>query len=258
MKNETLEVLRNRSSLRVFDQVPLTTQEEQAIIEGAMLAPTAGNQMLYSMIVIRDQEKKKKLSKLCDYQLFIASAPFVVVFVADHHRWYDYFRMHDVPEFCDKQKIEFRKPSESDLLLAIEDAMVAAQNSVICAQSIGIGSCYIGDILENYECVKELLQLPDETFPIAMLVYGHCKEGHKSVHTERFNSNYIVFEDTYKQLQEDDYNQMFKKRETAFAPQNKYAAQNFAQQFYARKTGANFSKEMERSVNIAIKDWCKK
>lgn len=51
---------------------------------------------------------------------------------------------------------------------------------------------------------------------------------------------------------------MFKKREETFAPQNKYAAKNFAQQFYARKTGATFSFEMERSVKVGLDDWCKK
>lgn len=181
MKNEVIDVLMQRTSLRVYDSSPLTKEEEDTIIESAMRAPTAGNQMLYSMIIIRDQIKKKQLSKLCDYQFFIAEAPFVVVFVADHHRWYDYYRIHQVPEFCEKQGLNFRKVQESDLLLAIEDTMIAAQNSVIAAESMNIGSCYIGDIIENYETVKSLLNLPDETFPVAMVCYGHHKQDHKNV-----------------------------------------------------------------------------
>ncbi len=98
-------------------------------------------------------------------------------------------------------------------MLAVEDAMAAAQNSVIAAVIYGkIGSCYIGDILENYETVKELLQLPDETFPIAMLCYGHYREktrAQKGVVQERFDRRFVVFEDSYRQLQKEEYEQMF-------------------------------------------------
>ncbi len=141
-------------------------------------------------------------------------------------------------------------------MLAVEDAMAAAQNSVIAAESMGIGSCYIGDILENYETVKELLQLPDETFPIAMLCYGRYKSEHKKVFRKRFDRRFVVFEDSYRQLQKEEYEQMFAERaEREFLTQNKYAAKNYAQQFYARKTGASFSKEMTRSVKEALKAW---
>ena len=141
-------------------------------------------------------------------------------------------------------------------MLAVEDAMAAAQNSVIAAESMGIGSCYIGDILENYETIKDLLQLPDETFPIATLCYGHYKQEHKKVFRKRFDRRFVVFEDSYRQLQKEEYEQMFAERaEKEFLTQNKYAAKNYAQQFYARKTGASFSKEMTRSVKEALKAW---
>lgn len=255
MKNETLEVIRNRCSLRIYDPKPLTKEEEDTIIECALSAPTAGNQMLYSMIIIRNPALINTLSKLCDYQMFIQKAPFIIVFIADHHRWFDYYRLNGVEEFADTHNLKWEGVAESDLLLAIEDAMVAAQNAVIGAESIGIGSCYIGDILENYETVKELLHLPDETFPISMLCFGHYKEDHKRVHRKRFDRSHIVFEDTYHQLSQEEYVEMFKEREAEFLPQNKYAAKNFAQQFYARKTGASFSKEMKRSVKEALKEW---
>ncbi len=51
-------------------------------------------------------------------------------------------------------------------MLSIEDTMIAAQNAVLMAESLGIGSCYIGDILENYEFHKELFDLPDYVVPI--------------------------------------------------------------------------------------------
>lgn len=255
MKNETLQVLAKRTSLRVYSDQPISKDEEDAILESAMLAPTAGNQMLYSMIVIRDQKIKEMLAKACDNQPFIAKAPLVIVFVADHHKWFTYFEKNGVKEFTKGREYVFEAPQESDLFLAIEDTMIAAQNSVIAAESLGIGSCYIGDIIENCEQIQAELQLPQYTLPIGMVVYGHYKEGHKKVYRKRFDRKFVVFEDQYQTLSDEDYKEMFKDQETMYNPENKYGAKNYAQQFYARKTGASFCKEMARSVRVWLKQW---
>ena len=57
-------------------------------------------------------------------------------------------------------------------MLACCDALIAAQTTVLAAESLGIGSCYIGDIMENYEIHRDLLQLPKYVFPIALLCLG--------------------------------------------------------------------------------------
>ncbi len=151
MTNETLQLLETRKSLRAYSEQPVTQAETDAIIQGAMRAPTAGNMMLYSIIQVDDQEKKARLAQTCDNQPFIAKAPLVLLFLADMQRWYDYYAVCDVPELCRKHGEPFKKPEESDLLLSCCDALIAAQNAVIAAESLGIGSCYIGDIIENIE-----------------------------------------------------------------------------------------------------------
>lgn len=255
MKNETLEVLQNRTSLRFYGDAPITKEEEDFIIESAMRAPTAGNQMLYSMIIIRDQKRKEFLAESCDHQPFIAKAPLVIVFVADHHRWFEYYEKHGVKQFSKEKGMLFEAPQESDLFLAMEDALCAAQNSVIAAESLGIGSCYIGDIVENAEAIQEFLQLQNYTMPIGMVVYGHYPDNHKKILRNRFDRKYIVFEETYQQLCDEEYEDMFKEHAKSFDPNNKWGAKNFAQAFYARKTGASFCKEMARSVRVWLKQW---
>lgn len=255
MKNETMDVIEKRASLRAFSNDPITKEEEDAIIHAAMRAPSAGNQMMYSMIIIRDQKKKELLAEACDHQPFIAKAPLMIVFVADHQRWFDYFQSRGVKEFCKAKDRLFEAPQESELMLAIEDAMIAAQNSVIAAQSMNIGSCYIGDILENGEYTKELLQLPQYTMPIGMVVYGHYPDGFPHLIRERFDRKFIVFEDVYHSLNETERDEMFHDLEQKFQLDNPYGAENYAQQFYARKTGASFSKEMARSVRFWLKQW---
>lgn len=258
MKNQVLEVIENRVSLRSYDSRPVTEEELDAILEAAMRAPTAGNQMLYSIIVIRDQKTKDLLAKSCDNQPFIASAPVLLLFAADQHKWFEYYKRNGVREFCQANGEKgycFEAPQESDLILACEDTMAAAQNAVIAGESLGIGSCYIGDIVENYEYHQRLLGLPRYVFPLALLCMGHYREGHKRVRRERFDRKFVVFDEKYRELSDEEYRQMFAREETLYRPGNPYGADNYAQMFYARKTGAAFSKEMARSVRVALKDW---
>lgn len=255
MSNSVLDVINNRTSLRVYDNREISQEILDKILHAAMRAPTAGNQMLYSILVVRDEQTRKLLSQSCDHQAFIATAPVILIFLADHQRWFDYYQLNDVAEYCDREGLQFEAPQESDLLLAIEDAMAAAQNAVIAAESLGIGFCYIGDIVENYEFHKELFDLPDWAFPIGMLCLGYYRENHLKKPRERFDKQYIVFEEKYKHLSPEEYQQMFAQREQTFHEDNPYHADNFAQAFYARKTGASFSKEMARSVRVAMKAW---
>ena len=252
------EVIRDRVSLRVYDDRPIPQEELDQILEAALEAPTAGNQTLYSIIVIRDQETKDKLMESCDHQPFIGKAPVLLLFVSDQHKWFSYYKQNGVPEYADREEgLKWEGPNEGDLFLSIEDTMIAAQNAVIMAESLGIGSCYIGDILERYEYHKELFRLPDHVVPIALLCLGYYPEGHKRVHRKRFDKKYVVFEETYRDLDREDLQAMFAERAEGFVKPKTNKAENFAQAFYHRKTGAAFSKEMHRSVAAMLKDYIK-
>lgn len=82
----------------------------------------------------------------------------------------DYYQLNQVKEFCERKRKEFCFPTEVSLFVAIQDAMVAAQNTVIAAESLGIGSCYIGDIMERYEEHNKILNLPDYHFLLGCFV----------------------------------------------------------------------------------------
>lgn len=252
---ETIKILKNRMSLRKYNDQPLTKEHLDIILEGAMRAPTAGNMMLYSIIVVEDEEKKKILSRTCDNQPFIAKAPTVLIFLADMQRWFDYYNYSNVKGYCFENNLEYNAPDEGDLMLAIADATIAAQNAVIAAESLNIGSCYIGDIVENYELHKELLNLPEWVFPAAMLCLGYYPDEQNKIISPRFDKEYIVFKDCYKKLKAEDFKDMFIEREKRLSPENKARASNYGQFMYAKKTGSEFSKEMTRSVREMLKNW---
>ena len=253
--NDVLKTINRRNSLRLYKDKKISDEDLNLILESAMRAPTAGNQMLYSIILVTKQELKDKLSISCDNQPFIKKAPLIMIFVADQQKWHDYFKLSDIDEYLKENNEEFRNPKEADFLLACEDALIAAQNTVIAAESLNIGSCYIGDILENFEYHKKLLNLPKYVVPITMICFGYYEDGYNTKRRDRFDKKYIVFENSYERLSNDKLKDMFKSREKLYVENNKYNAKNFGQMFYARKIGADFSAEMERSVKEILKNW---
>ncbi|MFX0180633.1 MAG: nitroreductase family protein [Candidatus Hodarchaeota archaeon] len=254
--NQTLELIKNRRTIRVYKSTQLSQEEIDTIIYGAMRAPTAGNMMMYSIIQVTQQEKKEKLAITCDNQPHIAKAPLILIFLADMQRWWDYFQLNMVPTLCTERGIDFETPQESDLLLACCDALIAAQNAVITAESLGIGSCYIGDIMENIEIHREMFDLPKWVFPITMVCFGYPKGDKEKIPLkERFPKKFIHFIDNYKRLSKENFTEMFLNVNRDF---NIKFAKNLGQQFYFGKSGADFSKEMRRSVKVAIKDWIAK
>lgn len=254
--NEVMKLINNRCTVRAYKPTPLTQEEVDLIINSAMRAPTAGNMMFYSILEVKDQKKKEMLVKTCDNQPHIAKAPLVLIFLADMQRWYDYYEVSRVSERCINTNQLYRTPDESDLLLACCDALIAAQNTVIAAESIGIGSCYIGDIIENIEIHREMFSLPKWVFPITMLCYGYPKQDPSDrIIRSRFPRKFIHFTDTYKRFNAKEFSEMFQNYEKELYVSN---AENLGQDYYFRKTGSAFSQEMSRSVKVAIQDWINK
>ena len=166
----------------------------------AAMAPTAGNQQLYTILRITDPEKKRRLSESCDHQPFIAEGKLLLVFCADCLKWYEAFQ---------NAGCEPRKPGAGDLLLAVDDALIAAQNAVVAAESYGIGSCYIGDVMENIETQREILDLPEYVFPAAMLVFGYPTEQQMArKKPERVDMRFIVRENSYHRLEPPELREM--------------------------------------------------
>lgn len=237
--NEIIKALYERKSVRVFEEKTIPEECVKAIFQSAMEAPTAGNQQLYTILHITDQERKEKLAVSCDNQPFIAKAPLVLVFCADCQKWLDVFV---------EGGAEPRKPGVGDLMLAVSDTMIAAQNAVVAAESMGIGSCYIGDIMEQCEFHRELFELPDYVFPVGMLVFGYPTDQQKErKKPQRCRMEDIVHENVYQRKTGTELRKMFDK-ETKVR-----SYEEWSQAFCKRKYNSEFSREMTRSVEEYLK-----
>lgn len=238
--NETIRLLNERKSVRVYEPGPLPPVVKKAILNAAIQAPTAGNMTLYTILDITNQALKDRLSETCDHQPFIATAPLVLVFCADYHRWFTLFQQNEPAT---------RRPGEGDLLLAMSDALIAAQSAVVAGEALGVGSCYIGDILENYEIHRDLLKLPAHVLPVAMVCFGVPTEEQKTRQKPpRFRPEDIVCENAYA---ERDFAAMLQQRQGRTPEQ----LAQWIGGFREFKWDSDFSREMTRSVRAMLESW---
>ena len=239
--NQIIRSLYDRKSVRAYTEQEIPEEAVQTILSAATQAPTPGNQQLYTILRVTDPERKHRLSISCDNQPFIEKAKLVLVFCADCLKWYNAF----LEAGCDP-----RRPDAGDLLLAVSDANIAAQNAVVAAEALGIGSCYIGDIMENIETQREILGLPEYVFPAAMLVFGYPTDQQKAREKpSRFEMKYIVSENTYHTLSGDELRDMFARRI------GKSSFEEWMDAFCRRKYNSGFAREMSRSVRRVLEDF---
>ena len=239
--NQTIRELHERKSTRAFENRPIPADVKEAILNAAVQAPSAGCQQLYTILDITDQNLRDQLAESCDHQPFIAAAPMVLIFCADCRKWYEAFRAAGCAP---------RKPGVGDLLLAVSDANIAAQNAVVAAQSLGVGACYIGDVMENAEIHQKMLHLPRYVFPAAMLVFGYpTRQQQEREKPKRAALCHVVHENAYREMDGAELQEMLAYK----AAQRPY--QEWMQAFCDRKFNSDFSREMTRSVAVYLKQF---
>ena len=241
--NQTIQELFARKSVRVYEDRPIEPEVKRAILESAIQAPSAGNMALYTILDITDPAIKAALSESCDDQPFIATAPMVLVFCADYRRWYDVFCRYVDP---------VRRPAMGDLFLAQADTLIAAQNAVVAAESLGVGSCYIGDVVENFEYHQKLLKLPRYVVPAAMLCVGYpTEQQRRRPKPTRFAVEDMVHENGYDAEKSAAMPRMLMEN-------HKLAAEDlpdWVRRFCKRKWNSEFSQEMSRSCEAIARSW---
>ncbi|MGE4584262.1 MAG: nitroreductase family protein [Sphaerochaeta sp.] len=258
---ETLHLLNQRRSIRSFEQRPIEAEQLRLLKEATLRAPSAGNMILYSIIEVHDPAKKEQLAEICDNQMMITKAPLVWVFLADMQKWVNYFKESGAVDHAMQQKdIPFRKPGLGDLHLCMQDAIVAAQNAVVAAQALGLGSCYIGDVIERFEDLRQLLDLKQYTIPACMLIFGYPKGKQQATKlTPRCPASSVFMLDTYAEPHLPDMERAYQEHEQDRRRMQGLPYDNtgtLADYYYLRKHTSTFMQEMNRSVQVMFESWC--
>lgn len=150
---ETTEAIRTRRSVRRYQDIPVSRDTIEALLEAAIHAPSAMNKQCWRFVVVTDKEKIIQLSK-CQVIIngWIKDAPAVIVVCADPK---ESTNMNDLPYY-------------------MWDAALAMHNLVLAATDMGLGTCYLAAYKE--EKVKELLKIPENLRVVCMTPLGHPTE----------------------------------------------------------------------------------
>ena len=204
--NPVLDALFARRSIRRYKDEKVKDDDLKMILNAAASAPTAGNLQNYSIIVIKNPAKKDKLFELSGRQRWVRAADILLVFVVDayrHKRW------------CELRGADYNLGNYFTILWGMTDAVAAAENAVIAAQSLGLGTVYIGTIFGEMQGIIDLLKLPVGTYPVAMLCLGVPNETPEA--RDRIPMEALVHWDEFHDYTDEILNDAFAKREEAFA-----------------------------------------
>ncbi len=192
--NETIQLLVDRASCRSFDQRPVEPEILQQVLEAGIHAPNGGNLQPYSVIKIENADTKSRLVDLCGGQKFIAGAPVALIFCIDWHR---------IARWADLQTAPFAATASfRNFWISLQDTVICAQNMVTAADSLGLGSVYIGSVLESLSELRQMLELPDKVLPVVMLLLGHPRG--KPPRQEKLDSRLVVHEEKYREPSDDE------------------------------------------------------
>lgn len=161
--NDVVRLLARHRSVRSYRPDPLPEGVLEVLVTAAQSASTSNNFQAYSIIAVRDPERKRLLAEWSRNE-FVAEAPLVLVFCADLHR---------LEMVCRRQGYTFADRGMDMFIQAVVDTALASQNLAIAAESMGLGICYIGGIRNELAKVVELLHLPPRTFPVYAMTVGY-------------------------------------------------------------------------------------
>ncbi|MEH7236978.1 oxygen-insensitive NADPH nitroreductase [Bacillus sp. JJ1562] len=188
--NSVIETIMNHRSIRKFEEKLLTDEQIRAIVECAQAASTSSFIQAYSIIGIKDQNKKQRLAEIVGNQAYVADNGHFFVFCGDLHR-------HQVISEIEEKDLTTSLGSTEKFMVATIDATLAAQNAVLAAESMGLGACYIGGLRNNLDEVCEILNIPKFVIPLFGIAVGYPAQ--MPDRKPRLPFEHIYHEDEYQQ-----------------------------------------------------------
>jgi nitroreductase len=171
---DLMEAIRTRRSIRTYKPTPIPEDALKEVLNAARLAPSADNAQPWKMVVVRDEQTKRKLAAASNGQKFIAQAPVVIVACGLPGEAY---------------------PSVGGYMSSeIIDVSIALDHLTLAAHERGLGTCWIAAFKE--EKVRTLLGIPEDVKVVALTPLGYPDENPER--TPRKNLEELVSFDRYE------------------------------------------------------------
>lgn len=193
---ELFETMLQHSSVRSFTQEPLSQELKKELILAAQSASSSNFLQAFSIIEITDAEKRKAIEQIAKFPVDNGDKGELFIFVADLNK-------HAQVLALNNDSAEYLRTMES-LVVSVVDATLAAQSMAVYAESSGLGICYVGGIRNNLFQMKELLELPELTYPVFGMFVGYPAK--KNEVKPRLPLDAVLGENTYQVLNADKIN----------------------------------------------------
>ena len=196
------DILLNRRTIRKYSTEPLEEPLLNDLLNMACRASTTGNMQVYSIIVTRNEEKKKVLAPLHFNQKMVTEAPVVLTFCADFNRF---------SKWCLLRQADPGYDNFLSFMTASIDALLVAQTFCIAAEAKGLGICYLGTTTYMAHKIIDVLKLPKGVVPVTTITVGWPQEVPEQV--DRLPLDAIVHYETYSDYTSEKIGRFYKEKE---------------------------------------------
>ena len=184
------QLLEHRS-VRAYLPDPVSDAQLAALIAAAQSAASSSNLNLWSVVAVRDADKRARLAELAGKQTHVRDAPLQLVWLADLARLRRIATQLERPLAA----LDYAEM----FLTAVIDAALAAQNAAAAAESLGLGTVYIGGMRNQPEAVAALLELPPEVFAVFGMCVGTPDPAHPTEVKPRPPQSVVLHHERYRQ-----------------------------------------------------------
>ncbi|MGB5963262.1 MAG: NADPH-dependent oxidoreductase [Coleofasciculaceae cyanobacterium] len=201
--NDFLEILLSHRSILAYSAQPLPTGTLETLVAAAQSAATSSNLQTWSVVAVEDVNRKEKLAQLAGNQAYIRQCPLFLVWLADLARLSYVAESRGMPH----EGLDYLEM----FLTATVDAALAAQNAAVAAESLGLGTVYIGAMRNKPEEVAATLGLPPHVFAVFGMCVGYADQA-ASI-KPRLPQQAVLHRETYQLNQEEsiaNYNEVMK------------------------------------------------
>ncbi|RBP79599.1 oxygen-insensitive NADPH nitroreductase [Marinomonas rhizomae] len=162
--NPILQAQSNHKSIRQYTDKAIDEVLLKQLIQSAQGAASSSFIQAYSLVQVSNKDNRQKIATLAGGQKWVESAPEFFIICADLTR----------VEYCSlEQGLGELEGNTEHFIAATTDATFFAQNLMLAAESVGLGAVFIGGIRNDPEQVAELLNLPDQVYPVFGLCLGY-------------------------------------------------------------------------------------
>jgi len=200
-KNLVLQTMLEHKSIRKYkDEMP-SDEIVRAIVRAGQQAPFASQ--AYSVLLSRKREHNP------------FKAPLLFTICVDYYKF---------EKIMEKRNWKIVTNDLTLLFFGIQDAAYMAENMVIAARSLGLGSCFLGSAMFRAEKIAEEYRLPKRVFPLVQLAMGYPAE--EPPPRPRYPIEFTLFEDEYPELDEAMVSNAMKQMDEGYLAQDYYRKMN--------------------------------